>query len=178
MEVSNSQLQGSFLSIFGLGTLITGEPGIGKSELALALISRGHRFIADDAPKFTLQAGSILGSNPLSQPFLHLRGLGIFDIYQLYGPGLVQACGPLQLIIELQNTDSELFTDPIMGLHCTKDIAGCLIPSVTIPIIIPRKLEVLVEIIVKRHLSLIYQHWTTNTPFEPLLQHEMEHAAS
>ena len=81
MEELQINLQGSFLSIFGIGTLITGEPGIGKSELALGLIERKHQLIADDATSFSKVGGKIIGSNPLPRPFLHLRYLNLLNYH-------------------------------------------------------------------------------------------------
>lgn len=165
-------LQGSFLSIFGLGTLITGQPGIGKSELAVALIERAHQLIADDVGDFELIDGKLIGKNSLPRPFLHLRGLGLFDICQLYGPSAIKASQELQLIIDLQEYPTQEVSDNYP--RSVKDISGCLIPCETIPIIIPRNLVVLTEIIVKRHLLNINQNWLANSSFEELLQQKME----
>jgi HPr kinase/phosphorylase len=172
MEKSNVTLQGSFLNIFGTGTLITGEPGIGKSELAVALIERHHQLIADDVTDFELVDGKLIGKNPLPRPFLHLRGLGLFDISHLYGPRAIKASQELQLILELQDYSAQQLPDKC--LRSLKDISGCLIPCETIPIIIPRNLVALTEIIVKRYLLNINQNWLANNSFEELLQQKME----
>ncbi len=172
MKKNNITLQGSFLSIFNTGTLITGKPGIGKSELALALIERNHQLIADDLTEFEIIDGKLIGQNPLPRPFIHLRGLGLFDISHLYGPSVIKASQELQLIIELRDVDSQEL--PEQCSQSLKDISGCLIPCETIPIIIPRNLVALTEIIVKRYLLNINQNWLANNSFEELLQQKME----
>lgn len=178
MEELQINLQGSFLSIFGIGTLITGEPGIGKSELALGLIERKHQLIADDATSFSKVGGKIIGSNPLPRPFLHLRGLGLFDICHLFGPGAIKSCQELQLIIHLQRFhDTAPINDKDQQIT-VKDLSGCLIPCETIPIINPRNLETLIEIIVKRHLLNINVDWLSKNSFDDLLQSKMEQIPS
>lgn len=145
-------LHGSFLSIFGTGVLITGEPGIGKSELALSLLFRHHQFIADDAPLFSINQDKIVGRNPLPPlPYIAIRGIGLIDIHSLLGPTYIKQEGILELIIDLQEKMSDTLSH-LEGETSTKDVLGCLIPSVTIPIIKPRSLEVLVETIVKTYL--------------------------
>lgn len=95
-------LHGVFLAIFDKGVLIQGQSGCGKSECALHLLDRGHRFIADDAPTFYQQGDIIVGRSPLSlQNLLEVRGLGIIDVAQLYGADAILLEKPLDLIIEL-----------------------------------------------------------------------------
>ena len=85
-------LHGVFMEVLGIGVLITGESSVGKSELALELISRGHRLVADDAPEFTRIAPDILdGRSPsLLHGFMEVRGLGILNIREMYGDNAIK----------------------------------------------------------------------------------------
>ena len=96
-------LHGVFMEVISVGVLITGQSGLGKSELALDLVSRGHRLIADDAPEFARIAPDIInGTCPeLLQNFLEVRGLGVLNIRQMYGDSAIKSNKYLKLIIEL-----------------------------------------------------------------------------
>lgn len=146
-------IPGTFVNIFNVGILIIGEPGIGKSELALTLIAKNHQLIADDSPHFYLDNHKIMGKNQLPKHFLHVRGVGILDVCALFGPTCVLNNSELQLIIELE-TPTEV-PCALEANEFTKDLWGCLIPCVRIPIIKPRNLEVIIETIAKNHLLKI-----------------------
>ncbi|MBA2654767.1 MAG: hypothetical protein H0U71_06840 [Gammaproteobacteria bacterium] len=167
-------VHGTFLNIYGVGVLITGEPGIGKSELALGLISRNHQLIADDAPYFSLENNCLIGKNPLKKVFLSVRGIGLIDVGLIFGQARVKMGHTLDLIIHLQLGEASNTIAHLKGQHSIKDILGCLIPCVTIPIIIPRNLEVLVEIIVKKYLLELNKEGASVGNFEELLQEKME----
>src|SRR5690606_38033714 len=94
-------LQRVFMEVYSVGVLITGEAGSGKSELALELITRGHRLVADDAPEFTQIAPDVLdGTCPdLLQDLLELRGLGVLNIRQMFGDTAVKRNKYLRLIV-------------------------------------------------------------------------------
>lgn len=165
-------LHGTFLSLFGVGTHIMGDPGVGKSELALGLISRQHQLIADDAPLFSKEHKGIYGKNPLKKHFLCLRGIGLLDIGLLFGSSSTSEKHQLNFIIQLQAKESGTAISHLIGEHSTKDILGCLIPCVTIPIITPRNLEIIVETLVKNFLANRNQDPLDS--FEELLQKKME----
>ena len=96
-------LHGVFMEIYSIGVLITGESGSGKSELALELVTRGHRLVADDAPEFTQIAPDVLdGTCPeLLQDLLEVRGLGVLNIRQMFGDTAVKRNKYLRLIVHL-----------------------------------------------------------------------------
>ncbi|KIS39644.1 HPr(Ser) kinase/phosphatase, partial [Stenotrophomonas maltophilia] len=94
-------LHGVFMEIYSIGVLITGEAGSGKSELALELLSRGHRLVADDAPEFTQIAPDVLdGTCPeLLQDLLEVRGLGVLNVREMFGDTAVKKNKYLRLIV-------------------------------------------------------------------------------
>lgn len=144
---------GVFVSIYGVGVLIQGESGVGKSELALDLISRGHQLICDDAPIFTrVQTDWISGSSPENiRDFMEIRGIGLINIADLFGKQAVQIRKRLQLIIKLEAYDTRTI-DRLGTLRDVIDVLGVGIPAVTIPVSPGRNLGVLVETVVREHL--------------------------
>src|SRR5581483_3129247 len=96
-------LHGVFLEVYSIGVLITGASGTGKSELALELVSRGHRLVADDAPEFTLIAPDVIdGTCPdLLRDLLEVRGLGVLNIREMFGHTAVKPSKYLRLIVHL-----------------------------------------------------------------------------
>ncbi|MBD3669384.1 MAG: HPr(Ser) kinase/phosphatase [Gammaproteobacteria bacterium] len=152
----HESLHGVFLEVLGVGILLTGHSGIGKSELALELISRGHRLIADDAPIFTRTAPDVLnGSCPqVLCGFLEVRGLGILNIPAMFGDNALKSDKNLRLIIDLQPADSFVASenDRLYGSVQTREIMEVKIPQLTLPVAPGRSLAVLVEGAVRNHL--------------------------
>lgn len=100
--------QGILLEVLGAGIMIVGEPGIGKGELALELLSRGHRLIADDAPGFHVEDGRIIGNCPAPiQDLLDVRGMGLLNIREFFGPQAIRPQQPLDLLIELRPASAQ-----------------------------------------------------------------------
>ncbi|HEY8118414.1 MAG TPA: HPr(Ser) kinase/phosphatase [Methylophilaceae bacterium] len=150
---------GVFLEVQGFGVLIKGSPAIGKSELALELISRGHRLVADDIVDFFRVAPDRLeGRCPeLLQDFLEVRGLGILNIRELFGDNAVKPTKPLDLIIQLElakNLDPQLLDRLEIKSHFEK-ILGVKIPKNTLPVAAGRNIAVLVEVAVRNHMLLL-----------------------
>ncbi len=146
---------GVFMEILGIGLLLRGSPGIGKSELALELISRGHRLVADDAPQFSRIAPDIVSGRcpPLLQDFLEVRGLGILDIRAMFGDAAIKKEKYLQLIVNLQSMDDlELRSiDRLQGSYSTREVLGLPIPQVDLPVAPGREMSVLVEAAVRQY---------------------------
>ena len=149
-------VHGVFMEVLGTGVLITGESSIGKSELALALISRGHRLIADDAPEFTRTGPGIVdGRSPdLLKDFMEVRGLGVLNIRDMYGDNALKRNKYLRLIVHLQRLSQTEYTqlDRLRGVRDIRTILGIEIPQVLIPIAPGRNIEVLVEAAVRNHI--------------------------
>lgn len=154
--VERTTLHGVFLEVLSMGVLLTGESGTGKSELALELLSRGHRLIADDAPEFARTAPDIIyGSCPPSlQDFLEVRGLGVLNIRAMYGDSVIKHGKYLRLIIHLTpvSSDEALSQDRLQIEHNVRNILGVDIPIFTLPVAPGRNLAVLVEAAVRNHL--------------------------
>ena len=157
---SRTTLHGVFMEVHSIGVLITGESGLGKSELALELISRGHRLVADDAPEFTQIAPDMLdGACPeMLQDVLEVRGIGILNIREMYGDTAVKRNKYLRLILHLQRQDTLLPTpeghelDRLYGDVSTRRVLDLDVPQVTLPVAAGRNLAVLAEAAVRAHV--------------------------
>lgn len=149
-------LHGVFMEVMGAGVLIAGSSGVGKSELALELVSRGHRLIADDAPEFSRVApDTILGSCPIGlADFLEVRGLGIVNIRTLFGDNSIKRNKYLRLIVRLQpmSGDAIRIIDRLEGSANTFRLLDVEVPEVTLPVAPGRNLAVLVECAVRVHV--------------------------
>ncbi len=149
-------LHGVFLEVLGMGVLLTGDPAVGKSELALDLITRGSRLVADDAPEFTRIAPDIVSGTcpPLLREFLEVRGLGILNIRAMFGDSSIKHTKYLRLIVHLKRMTSEQISsmDRLSGAHTNRDVLGVPTPQVTVPVAPGRNLSVLVESAVRNHL--------------------------
>lgn len=146
---------GVFIDVDGTGVLLSGQSGIGKSELALGLISRGHRLVADDSVILSSENQQIVGRCPnLLQDFLEVRGLGILNIRAMFGDSSIKEEKILQLIINIiQVPPNELYLiDRLYGMHEQRKILGVLIPEVSLPVAPGRNLAILVEAAVKNHI--------------------------
>src|SRR4249919_1848589 len=149
-----ASLHGVFMEIFSIGVLITGEPGAGKSELALELISRGHRLVADDAPEFTQIAPDVLdGTCPeMLQDMLEVRGLGVMNVREMFGHTAVKPSKYLRLVIHLKPLREGEDTDGLTRLTGDighREIFEVPVPMMTIPVAPGRNLAVLVEAAVR-----------------------------
>jgi HPr kinase/phosphorylase len=147
-------LHGVFLEVSGLGVLITGDPSVGKSELALELITRGHRLVADDALEvFSVSPDTLEGRCPsLLLDFMEVRGLGVLNVRRLFGDTAVKQKKNLKLIIHLSPADKWQEVDRLDMRASKRNILGVEIPEVRIPVAVGRNLAVLVEVAVRNHI--------------------------
>jgi HPr kinase/phosphorylase len=149
-------LHGVYMEVMAIGVLITGPSGIGKSELALELISRGHRLIADDAPLFSRIAPDIInGTCPKTlQDFLEVRGLGIINVRELFGDSAIKKNKYLRLIVQLQQMDTKnlLSLDRLEGSYSTRNVLDMDIPEITIPVAPGRNLAIMMECAARNHI--------------------------
>ncbi|MCB1920336.1 MAG: HPr(Ser) kinase/phosphatase [Candidatus Competibacteraceae bacterium] len=153
---SSTVIHGELLEVFGMGVLVTGGSGIGKSELALELISRGHRLIADDTPNLTRIAPDVLEGvcPPTIRDLLEVRGLGILNIRRMFGDSAIKRNKRVRLIVNLVKQEEIVPPDEsrLRGLRDTQVILGVGIPVITLPIAPGRNLAVLLECAVRDHI--------------------------
>ncbi|GGA67341.1 HPr(Ser) kinase/phosphatase [Ornithinibacillus halotolerans] len=141
-------IHGVLVDIYGVGVLITGQSGVGKSETALELVKRGHRLVADDSVEIRQEDYDTLIGNspPLIEHLLEIRGLGIINVMTLFGAGAVRSHKKISLIINLENWDSKKQYDRL-GLDEEKmKIMDVELPVVTIPVRPGRNLAVIIEV--------------------------------
>jgi HPr kinase/phosphorylase len=149
-------VHGVFMEVLGTGVLLTGESSIGKSELALDLISRGHRLIADDAPEFTRIGPDLLvGKSPgVLKDFMEVRGLGVLNIREMYGDNALKSSKYLRLVIHMERLTDEQLTnvDRLEGSRQMHNLLGVDVPEVLLPVAPGRNLSVIVEAAVRNHI--------------------------
>jgi HPr kinase/phosphorylase len=145
---------GVLVDVLGLGVLVSGESGIGKSECALDLVVRGHRLVADDTVEIRCRGGSILvGRCPeFTRHHMEIRGLGIVNVTDLFGVSATRASKRVELVVRLERWDSGREYDRL-GLESDSiEILGVQVPLVTIPVATARNLAMLVEVAARNHL--------------------------
>ena len=149
-------LHGVFMEVMGLGVFLMGESGIGKSELALELLSRGHRLIADDACEFfRIGPDALQGRCPdMLCDFLEVRGLGILNVRAMFGETAVRHEKTLHLIVRLKDLalNSQASIDRLQAEQKTRSILGIEVAEVVLFVAPGRNLAVLVEVATRGHI--------------------------
>lgn len=140
-------IHGVLVEVYGMGILLMGQSGVGKSETALELIKRGHRLVADDAVEIKKVDNSLRGTSPeLVRHFMEIRGIGIIDIERLYGVGAVKAWEFIDLVVELEFWDEEKEYDRLgLDEHYT-DILGLKVPKLVVPVRPGRNIAMIIEV--------------------------------
>lgn len=144
-------VHGVFMDVLGLGVLITGESGLGKSELALELISRGHGLVADDAVELSRTAPHVIDGHcpELLRNMLEVRGLGLLNIRTIFGETSVRRKMKLKLIVHLVRATAQDKFERLPLQDMTQDMLGCPIRKVMLQVAAGRNLAVLVEAAVR-----------------------------
>ena len=145
-------MHGVFMDVLGVGVLITGDSGLGKSELGLELISRSHGLVADDAVEFSRIAPNMIEGRcpPLLQNLLEVRGLGLLDIRAIFGETAVRRKMRLKLIVHLvRRRTLEEESDRLPFMSPTEDVLGLPIRKVIVPVAAGRNIAVLLEAAVR-----------------------------
>lgn len=146
-------IPGTLISLFNRGVLLQGDAGIGKSELALGLIDRGHCLVADDAPELSLNThGEIIGSTPPGfSGFIEARGIGVINVERLYGAGSTAPSVRLDLILKMERIDCDDASR--VAARCgVEHICGRDVPWRVLPVKEGRNMPLLAEILVRIQL--------------------------
>lgn len=147
-------VHGVLLDLLGLGVLITGESGIGKSECALDLVVRGHRLVADDTVEIRARAQSVLiGSCPaLTRHHVEIRGLGLLNVTDLFGVASTRRSKRVELIVQLERWEAGREYDRLGLDDAFQEIMGVKVPLVRMPVAPGRNIAMLVEVAARNQL--------------------------
>ena len=147
-------IHGVLIDILGLGVLMIGESGIGKSECALDLVVRGHRLVADDTVEVRRRAASIIvGSCPeLTRHHMEVRGIGVINLRDLFGVASTRNSKRVELIVQLERWDSHREYDRLGLDDSFFDLLGLRVPLIRMPVAPGRNLAILVEVAARNQL--------------------------
>ena len=159
---------GVLVQVHGEGLLIQGESGIGKSEVALELVKRGHRLVADDAVELRRMGRSrLMGSAPkMIRYLMELRGLGIIDVRRIYGVGAVLPVCDVDLVVKFVRWEEGADYDRLGLQEETADFLGVSVPQVTIPVAPARNLAIILEVAAMNHREKKLGHNTAKALME------------
>ena len=166
-------IHGSFVDVYGVGMLFAGDSGIGKSEIALDLVERGHRLVADDATMLTKKRESILmgtGSS-LVKHLVEIRGLGLIDIRQMFGIRSIRFQKRLEIVVELEVYDQTKEYDRLGLDESSINIMGVEIHAVKLPIFPGKNITVISETIALNYLLRTYGYHASRIFSENLQSH-------
>ena len=141
-----TRLHGVLVDVYGIGILITGESGIGKSETALELIKRGHRLVTDDAVDIKEIDGELIGTSPkITIGMLEVRGIGIIDITALYGLSSVQESKGINLVMHFEHWKDNGDYDRLGINQDSQEILGVNVRKLRVPVRPGRNIAVIIE---------------------------------
>lgn len=149
----STAVHGVLVDIYGIGVLITGNSGVGKSETALELVKKGHRLVADDCVEIYQESENTLVGNapPLIAHMLEIRGIGIIDIMTMFGASAVRSHKRISLVIDLEVWDAEKTYDRLGIETETMRILDTELTKLTIPVRPGRNLSVIIEVAAMNH---------------------------
>jgi HPr kinase/phosphorylase len=147
-------IHGVLMDILGLGVLVIGESGIGKSECALDLVVRGHRLVADDAVEIRSRAQSfVLGSCPeLTRHHIEVRGLGLINVQDLFGVASTRTSKRVELVVQLERWEHGREYDRLGLDESYYELLGIRIPMIRMPVAPGRNIAILVEVAARNQL--------------------------
>lgn len=153
MSASPIQVHGALVDVLGVGVLLRGKSGVGKSETALELVTRGHKLVADDVVRLRVDAdGRLWGWGPeLIRHHVEIRGIGILDVPDLFGTDAVIGEAPVDLDCQLEEWRKMKSYERVGIERPTVELAGVAIPSLTLPV--RPHMATLVEVAVRDHLQ-------------------------
>jgi len=172
---ATTSLHGVLMDVFGVGLLLLGKSGIGKSECALDLILRGHRLVADDMVHIRKRSSSsVIGSGfEVIQHHMEIRGLGILNIRSLFGVEAIREKKKVELILELMEWDAHREYDRLGFEEEKFSVLGVELPMLRIPVTPARNLTTIIEVAVRNHLLKV-MGYDSALEFEKKLLRKME----
>mgnify|MGYP001813038871 CR=1 FL=1 len=149
-----TQVHGALVEVLGVGVLIRGPSGIGKSETALELVARGHRLVADDVVRLRrLEDGGVSGSAPeIIRHHIEIRGIGILYIPDLYGAEAVRECAKIGVVCRLEHWREDEEYDRVGFSRATEQVAGTALPVILLPVRPSGNMATLIEVAIRDHL--------------------------
>ena len=170
----SDSIYGVMMNIYGKGIMITGKSGIGKSELALDLIDRGHMLVADDRVDVTRVHKNIICTAPkLLKRMLEIRGVGIVDVTRTFGANAYLNRCQLDFVIKLVKYDESMESDRLNPINETFNVLGLEVPMLVIPITEGKQLSVIIEAAVSSYL-LTKLGFNSNEDFKNRYREELE----
>lgn len=168
-------LHGSLVDVYGIGLLLTGPAGIGKSEVALDLVERGHRLVADDVVIATRKSrGVLMGSGTdIAQHFMEIRGLGIVDVRAMFGVRSIRHQKRIEVVVRIHRWDESEEYTRIGMVDETETILDVEMPVVKLPIVPGKNVTVICEVIAMNHLLRHYGYDPAEV-FQRRLQEKIE----
>lgn len=151
-------VHGSFIDVYGIGVLLAGRSGIGKSEVALDLVERGHRLVADDIVMVTRKGEGILmgAGSDVVKHFMEIRGLGLVDIKSIFGIRSIRFQKRVELVVELEEWKKDADYTRTGLDHQSISVLGVDIPYIQLPIFPGKNITVIVEVIAMDYLLKHY----------------------
>lgn len=141
-------IHGVLVEVYGIGVLITGDSGVGKSETALELIERGHRLISDDTVKIRNLGSTYLigsGENPILAHHMEIRGIGIINLANIFGVGAIREKKQIQLMVHLEEWDSSKTYDRVGEDTMSETLLGISVAKLVIPVKPGRNIPIIIE---------------------------------
>lgn len=157
---TSTSVHGVLMDVFGVGILLLGKSGIGKSEIALDLVMRGHRLVADDIVDITRRKGSTVygAGNPIIKYHMEIRGLGIINIKDLFGVAAVRDRKKIELVVELQEWDPQSEYDRLGVDEQKFEVVGVSLPLSVVPVRPGRNMTTIIEVAARNHLLKLQGH--------------------
>ncbi len=168
---ATGSMHGVLVDVFGVGVLLLGKSGIGKSEIALDLVMRGHRLVADDVVNLVRRVADVYGhGNDLIQHHMEIRGLGIINIKDLFGVAAVRDRKKIELVIELVDWNPTAEYDRLGLEQQSLNIVGVEVPQAVVPVRPGRNMTTIVEVAARNHLLKLRGHNSAQEFAERLTQ--------
>ncbi|MBN2169982.1 MAG: HPr(Ser) kinase/phosphatase [Candidatus Krumholzibacteriota bacterium] len=150
-------VHGSLVDVYGVGLLVTGPSGIGKSEITLDLVERGHRLVADDVVQLIRRGGVLIGrGNEFLKHFMEIRGVGVIDVREMFGIRAIRVQKRVEVEVRLERWVQGKHYDRAGLEYQTSPILGVEIPNVVLPVTPGKNVTVIAETIAMNHMLKVY----------------------